>query len=133
HAQYRRQPRGYQGSAAACGGLCRSAGGQQRLQDCQDRTRQASGGGPMSGIILPGADGMLFQRDRDWHPPADTPGYKSSTFRAPRHSLLALGPTRSEMTGPTFGHEKLGELDNDLIRNFSQDGNEAIGQRMIVY
>jgi len=46
----------------------------------------------MSGIILPGADGSLFQRDRAWHPPADTPGYKSTTFRAPRHSLLALGP-----------------------------------------
>lgn len=87
----------------------------------------------MSGIILPGADGVLFQRDRAWHPPADTPGYKSSTFRAPKHSLLALGPTKSEMSGPTFGHEKLGELDNDLIRNFSQDGTEAIGQRMIVY
>jgi len=87
----------------------------------------------MSGIILPGADGLLFQRDRDWHPPADTPGYKSTTFRAPKHSLLALGPTKSEMTGPTFGHEKLGPLDNDLIRNFSQDGTDAIGQRMIVY
>jgi protocatechuate 3,4-dioxygenase beta subunit len=87
----------------------------------------------MSGIILPGADGTLFQRDRAWHPPADTPGYKSSTFRAPRNSLLALGPTKSEMSGPTFGHEKLGALDNDLIRNFSQDGSEAIGQRMVVY
>jgi protocatechuate 3,4-dioxygenase beta subunit len=59
----------------------------------------------MSGIILPGADGQLFQRDRDWHPKADTPGYKSTTFRAPKHSLLSLGPTKSEMTGPTFGHE----------------------------
>ena len=87
----------------------------------------------MSGIILPGADGLLFQRDRDWHPKADTPGYKSTTFRAPKHSLLSLGPTKSEMTGPTFGHEKLGALDNDLIRNFSQDGTDAIGQRMVVY
>ena len=38
-------------------------------------------------------------------------------------------------------HEQIGiaaccavdEYDNDLIRNFSQDGGEAIGQRMIVY
>ena len=87
----------------------------------------------MSGIILPGADGALYQRDRAWHPPADTPGYKSTTFRAPRHSLLALGPTRSELTGPTFGHEKFGPLDNDLIRNYSQDGTDAIGQRLVVY
>lgn len=87
----------------------------------------------MSGIILPGEDGVLFQRDRDWHPPAATPGYKSSTFRSPQHSLIALGPTKSELTGPTFGHEPIGALDNDLIRNFAKDGNEAIGQRMIVY
>ncbi len=73
------------------------------------------------------------KRDRAWHPAADTPGYKSTTFRAPKHSLLALGPTRSELSGPTFGHEKLGPLDNDLIRNFSQDGTDAIGQRMVVY
>ena len=87
----------------------------------------------MSGIILPGDDGSLFQRDRAWHPPADTPGYKSSTFRAPRQSLLALGPTKSELSGPTFGHERFGPLDNDLIRNFGQDGAEAIGQRLVVY
>ncbi len=87
----------------------------------------------MSGITLPGDDGLLFQRDRAWHPPAHTPAYKSSTLRAPRHSLLSLGPTRSEMSGPTFGHEIIGALDNDLIRNFSQDGTEAIGQRLVVY
>ncbi|MBK8082462.1 MAG: protocatechuate 3,4-dioxygenase subunit beta [Devosia sp.] len=87
----------------------------------------------MTGHFLPGTDGVLFQRDRAWHPPADTPGYKSSTLRAPRHSLLSFGPTRSEMAGPTFGHERLGALDNDLIRNFSQDGGDAIGQRLVVY
>ena len=53
----------------------------------------------MSGIMLPGEDGALFQRDRAWHPAANTPGYKSTTFRAPRHSLLALGQTASETTG----------------------------------
>ncbi len=87
----------------------------------------------MSDIVLPGTDGSLFQRDHAWHPPADTPGYKSTVLRSPRHSLLSLGPTRSELSGPTFGHETFGPLDNDLIRNFSQDGTEAIGQRLIVY
>lgn len=87
----------------------------------------------MSGIMLPGAEGALYQRDRAWHPPANTPGYKSTTFRAQRHPLLAFSATASELTGPTFGHGQLGPLDNDLIRNWSQDGGEAIGQRMIVY
>lgn len=87
----------------------------------------------MSGIILPGADGVLYPRDRAWHPPANTPGYKSATFRAPRNALLSLGGTASELTGPTFGHSSLNALDNDLIRNYSQDGGEAIGQRLIVY
>ena len=87
----------------------------------------------MSGIVLPGADGVLYPRDRAWHPPANTPGYKSSTFRAPRQALLSLGGTASELTGPTFGQSSLSPLDNDLIRNYSQDGSEAIGQRLIVY
>ena len=87
----------------------------------------------MSGIMLPGADGGLYQRDREWHPAGFTPGYKSSTFRSPGHPLLALQSTASELTGPTFGHSSLGPLDNDLIRNYSQEGSEAIGQRLVVY
>ena len=88
----------------------------------------------MSGIIVPGNDeGAFYQRDRAWHPPALTTGYKSTTLRAPRQALLSLGPTKSELTGPTFGHSHIQPLDNDLIRNFSQDGGEAIGQRIIVY
>ncbi len=87
----------------------------------------------MSGIMLPGADGVLYPRDRAWHPPANTPGYKSTTFRAPRQALLSLGGTASELSGPTFGQSNLNPLDNDLIRNYSQDGSEAIGQRLIVY
>ena len=78
-------------------------------------------------------DGALYQRDRAWHPPAFTPGYKSTTLRAPKHALLSLAPTKSEMTGPTFGHGIIQPLDNDLIRNYSQDGSEAIGQRIVVY
>ncbi|CAH1651818.1 MULTISPECIES: protocatechuate 3,4-dioxygenase subunit beta [unclassified Chelatococcus] len=88
----------------------------------------------MNGIILPGDDGgALYARDRAWQPHANTPGYKSTTFRAPRHALLSLPTTASELTGPTFGETSLGPLDNDLIRNYSQDGGEAIGQRLIVY
>ena len=84
-------------------------------------------------VILPGEQGAYYPRDRDWHPPAFTADYKSSVLRSPKHALISMGQTASELTGPTFGHVKLGALDNDLIRNYSQDGTEAIGQRLIVY
>ncbi|MBH9987299.1 protocatechuate 3,4-dioxygenase subunit beta [Bartonella sp. W8098] len=77
-------------------------------------------------------NGRFIQRDRDWHPPAYTPQYKTSVLRSPRNALLSLGPTISEMTGPVFGHDLLGELDNDLIRNYAKTGS-PIGQRIVVY
>ena len=49
-------------------------------------------------------DGSFYQRDRDWHPPAFTPGYKTSVLRAPQRALLSLENTISKMTGPMFGH-----------------------------
>lgn len=76
--------------------------------------------------------GRYIQRDRNWHPPAYTPQYKTSVLRSPRNALLSLSPTVSEMTGPVFGHDILGELDNDLIRNYAKDG-DPIGQRIVVY
>ena len=77
-------------------------------------------------------NGRFIQRDREWHPPAYTPQYKTSVLRSPRNALLSLGPTISEMTGPVFGHDILGELDNDLIRNYAKTGS-PIGQRIVVY
>jgi protocatechuate 3,4-dioxygenase beta subunit len=77
-------------------------------------------------------DGTYYQRDRAWQPPAFTPQYKSSVLRSPHRPLLSLETTISEMTGPVFGHDRLGPLDNDLISNFAKTG-EAIGQRLIVY
>jgi protocatechuate 3,4-dioxygenase beta subunit len=77
--------------------------------------------------------GSFFQRDRAWHPPALTPQYKTSVLRSPQKALLSLDNTISEITGPTFGHNILGELDNDLILNFAKPGESAIGERIIVY
>jgi protocatechuate 3,4-dioxygenase, beta subunit len=74
----------------------------------------------------------FYPRDRAWHPPALTPGYKTSVLRAPQQALLSLDATLSESTGPVFGHGMLGPLDNDLIANFAQDG-EPVGQRIIVH
>ncbi|MGO7205996.1 protocatechuate 3,4-dioxygenase subunit beta, partial [Rhizobium ruizarguesonis] len=74
--------------------------------------------------------GGFFARDRAWHAPALTPGYKTSVLRAPQRALLSLDGTISETTGPVFGHSMIGELDNDLILNYAQPGESAIGERI---
>lgn len=75
--------------------------------------------------------GPLIGRDRLWHPPAYTPGYKTSITRAPSRALVAMGSTLSEETGPAFGRDMLGERDNNLILNFT--GQPAIGERIIMH
>ena len=76
--------------------------------------------------------GEFLPRDRSWHPAANTPSYRSTTFRAPRRALLAIPQSIGELSGPVFGHSALGRLDNDLIRNYAGDG-DAIGERIIVH
>ena len=76
--------------------------------------------------------GAFFQRDRAWHPPAYTPGYKTSVARSPQRALLSLDNTISEITGPVFGHDMIGDLDNDLLSNFAKDGS-PVGERIIVH
>ena len=77
--------------------------------------------------------GAFFSRDREWHPKAYTPWYKTSVLRSPQKALLSMDNTLSEITGPVFGHNILGELDNDLLVNFAKSGESAIGPRIIVY
>jgi protocatechuate 3,4-dioxygenase beta subunit len=77
--------------------------------------------------------GAFFARDRNWHPPAFAPGYKTSVLRSPQKALLSLDGTISEIAGPVFGHSMLGELDNDLIHNFAKPGESAIGERIVVH
>jgi protocatechuate 3,4-dioxygenase beta subunit len=74
----------------------------------------------------------FIRRDRNWHPPSDTPGYKSTVLRHPRRALLSLPQSEGEMTGPVFGHSILDPLDNDLIRNYAT-GGEAIGERIRIH
>jgi len=78
-------------------------------------------------------NGAFFQRDRQWHPPAYTPAYKTSVVRSPQRALISFDNTLSEITGPVFGHAILGELDADLIYNYAKPGESAIGQRIIVH
>lgn len=77
--------------------------------------------------------GAFFQRDLTIHPPAFAPGYKTTVLRSPQYAKLSLNNTLSEITGPVFGHDVLGELDNDMIFNFGTEGESAIGQRIIVH
>jgi protocatechuate 3,4-dioxygenase beta subunit len=74
----------------------------------------------------------FIQRDRKAHPPAFTPDYKTSVLRSPRLALWSLQNSLSEITGPVFGREELGPLDNDLIRNYARSG-DPIGERTIVH
>lgn len=74
----------------------------------------------------------LIQRDREWQPAALTPDYKTSVLRSPRNALLSLQSSDSEMTGPTFGHNDIDEIDNDLVRNYAQTGG-PIGERIILH
>lgn len=73
----------------------------------------------------------FYMRDRSLHPPALHSGYKTSVPRSPRNALLTLQQTVSEITGPTFGHNDIGALDNDLTLNFNH-GGLPVGERMIL-
>ncbi|SFD09805.1 protocatechuate 3,4-dioxygenase subunit beta [Tropicimonas isoalkanivorans] len=75
----------------------------------------------------------FYERDRAWHPPAQTPIYKTSVTRSPQYALLSLQQSVSEITGPTFGHTDIDPLDRDLIHNYAKDGGSAIGERIILH
>ena len=74
----------------------------------------------------------FHMRDREWHPPAYAPGYKTSVPRSPKQALLSIDQTWSEITGPRFGHSDIAAGDNDLITNYATTG-DAIGERIIVH
>ncbi|KJZ19030.1 protocatechuate 3,4-dioxygenase subunit beta [Loktanella sp. S4079] len=77
--------------------------------------------------------GGFVPRDRSWQPAALTPQYKTSVKRSPQAALLSFPTTLSEETNPVFGHNMLGELDNNLIHNYAAAGESAIGPRIIVH
>ncbi len=77
--------------------------------------------------------GGFFMRDWNWQPKAFTPQYKTSVARSPNRALLSMPQTLSETTGPVFGHNMIGPLDNDLLLNYAKSGESAIGPRIVVY
>lgn len=74
----------------------------------------------------------LYHRNYDRHPPALAPEYKTSVLRSPKNALISLQNSLSEITGPVFGQNELGALDNDLILNYAKQGL-PIGERIIVH
>ncbi len=65
------------------------------------------------------------------HPPYIHLPYRSTEKRGPQKKLLPLPQKLSELTGPVFGADMLGEHDGDLTRNARVNG-EPIGERIIV-
>lgn len=62
-------------------------------------------------------------------PPYLHPAYGSTHKRAPRQPMITLPHTMSELTGPVYGHNPIGETDNDLTRHFAEPPQ---GERIIV-
>lgn len=77
--------------------------------------------------------GEFRKRDRERHPPALAPDYKSSVARSPRHPLIGLQNTVSEITGPVFGHNDIDPADNDLVQNYAKPGEGPIGERIVLH
>jgi protocatechuate 3,4-dioxygenase beta subunit len=68
-------------------------------------------------------------RRDDVDPPYLHPEYKATRLRAPKRPLTILPSTLSEVTGPAYGHGRVGPLDHDLTR---QHEDEPLGERIIV-
>ncbi|MCP5776038.1 protocatechuate 3,4-dioxygenase subunit beta, partial [Klebsiella pneumoniae] len=72
---------------------------------------------------MPAQDNSRFViRDRNWHPKALTPDYKTSIARSPRQALVSIPQSISETTGPDFTHLGFGAHDHDLLLNFNNGG-----------
>ena len=63
-------------------------------------------------------------------PPYLHPDYVATRTRAPKRPLVPLAQTLSEVTGPVYAHERVGELDHDLTR---QHEGEPLGERMVLH
>ncbi len=66
----------------------------------------------------------------DTQPAYHYPPYVSSIARSPRMPLVLLPETRTERTGPVFGHGLIRERDNDLT---AQHADDPLGERIFVH
>jgi protocatechuate 3,4-dioxygenase, beta subunit len=70
-----------------------------------------------------------YLRPEGVHPKLDSPEYRSTQLRAPRHKLVRLPHWLTEVTGPMYGADPVTAADADLTRR--HDG-EPLGERIIV-
>lgn len=77
--------------------------------------------------------GPLIPRNRGIHPVIHDPEMKTTMILGPKEPLLSMESTLTEETGPRFGHGIIGQLDNNLITNFTRGKSEAIGERIRVH
>jgi protocatechuate 3,4-dioxygenase, beta subunit len=71
-----------------------------------------------------------YRREQpDSQPNLLSPDYRATVRRSPSRPLIVLPHTLSEITGPVFGHEAVGESDSDLTR---QHPGEPMGERIVV-
>src|SRR5215471_12606310 len=82
-------------------------------------------------MMAKGEHGMKHypRPEQDDQPPFLYPPYGSTVRRAPTRPLIQLPHTLSELTGPLYGHNPIGESDNDLT---VQHPGEPLGERIIV-
>src|SRR4030095_7949420 len=76
--------------------------------------------------------GRFNQRNTGLHPPALTPGYKTSILRSPKNALISPANTLTEMAAPVFSAAELGPKHNDLILTCGKDGL-PVGERIVVH
>ncbi len=77
-----------------------------------------------SGLALP-----RYHSAAGVHPPLDSPGYRATALRAPRHPLVPLPQGLTEVTGPLLLAERVTKEDADLTLG---PGGEPLGERIIV-
>jgi protocatechuate 3,4-dioxygenase beta subunit len=68
--------------------------------------------------------------DAQVDPPYLHPDYVATRTRSPKRPLILLPHTLSEVTGPVYGEDRIGELDSDLTR---QHDGEPLGERIILH
>jgi protocatechuate 3,4-dioxygenase beta subunit len=80
----------------------------------------------MTDLVVPG-----YRRPGDdVHPPLYSPGYRSTTVRAPALDPVRLAHSLTEITGPLLGEGRIHPGDADLTQ---QHDGEPLGERIIVH
>src|SRR5699024_2378720 len=91
----------------------------------------------MEAVMPLNTDKRFVVRNRDWHPPAYAPGYKTSVARSPNQALVSLQrPSVSELSGPEFANLRMGAHDNDLLLNYREgQGRDGlpVGERIVMF